>query len=385
MTELLTDELHLLERHCREIAPELREPGLAVDRDPDSIVDYLHLPAVELQQAMVIPPEYTRRPYEVDGHVFRGGSCLSRVIVMDRLSYGDPGVLLASPGPSLSGVAVLALGDEAQRERYFTRLTAEPTWTFFALTEHGRGSAAAELTTRLAPAGDGYVLRGAKKYIGNGARAQLGVVFCRRAPGPFGIEAVLVETTAPGFRAELLPIVGLGGVRISELWFDDLPVSPHDVLGAHLRPSRRGLLGARETLLRYRPSLTAMAVGVSDAVVGYVGEQRTSLSHGDQADVADLASRIAVARHAVREVAVALDAGGSDLHAVSAAKFTAVRLAEEATLLAVRLLGPTALLEHPWLAKTYRDVRAFEYMEGAGDVHRLLVFQGVLRGGGSAR
>jgi alkylation response protein AidB-like acyl-CoA dehydrogenase len=333
---------------------------------------------------MVIPPEYTDRPYRVDGRVLRGGSCLSRVIVMDRLSYGDPGVLLASPGPSLSGVAVLALGDDAQRERYFARLTAEPTWTFFGLTEHGRGSAAAELTTQLVPAGGGHLLRGAKKYIGNGARAQLGVVFCRRAPGPFGIEAVLVDTTAPGFRAELLPLVGMRGVRISEVWFDDLPVGPDAVLGAHLRPTRRGLLGARETLLRYRPSLTAMAVGVSDAVLDYVTGQRTALSHGDQADVADLACRISVARRAVREVAVALDTGHGDPHAVSAAKYTAVRLAEEATLLAVRLLGPAALPEHPWLAKTYRDVRAFEYMEGAGDIHRLLVFQGVLRTGGRA-
>lgn len=380
MTDLLDDDLRILERHCIEIAGELREPGLTLDKDPDAISKYLDLPAVEIQQAMLIPPEYADRFYQVDGHRFPGGTCLSRVVVMDRLSYGDPGVLLAAPGPSLSGVTVQALGDEDQRSRYFQRLTSAPTWTFFALTEHGKGSAAAELQTRLEPAGpDESRLYGTKRYIGNGARAQLGVVFCRRAPGPFGIEAVLVDSSAAGFRAADLLIVGMRGVRISEIEFSGLRVSRDMVLGAHHKPTQRGLLGAQQTLLHYRPSLTAMAVGVTDAVIDYVRAATRVRSRWTAARLDHLAHRTHLARRQVREVAAALDAGRPNLYRISGAKLTAVRLAEEATLLGVELLGPRALLDHPWLDKTYRDVRAFEFMEGAGDIHRLLVFQGVWR------
>ncbi|NUT99727.1 MAG: acyl-CoA dehydrogenase, partial [Saccharothrix sp.] len=379
MSAELPEHLRVLEAHCIEIAGQLRAPGLVLDEDPDAITRYLDLPAVRLQEAMLIPPRFAGETYRVGGHSFPGGSCLSRVVVMDRLAYGDPGVLLAAPGPSLAGAAVQALGSERQQSRFFARFAEQPTWTFFALTEHGKGSAAAELETRLVPTGDGFALHGTKKYIGTGARAQTGVVFCRRAPGPMGIEAVLVDTPAPGFHGELLPILGLRGVRISELVFDGLVVDPDMVLGHDRRPSRRGFLGARETLSTYRPSLAAMSLGVADAVLDYARAERTVLSTADAQRVGDLAGRVAVTRRRVREVAAALDAGRPDRHGTSAVKLTATRLAEEATLLAVDLLGPTALLEHPWLDKTYRDVRAFEFMEGAGDIHRLMVFQGALR------
>ncbi|MCE7003222.1 acyl-CoA/acyl-ACP dehydrogenase [Kibdelosporangium philippinense] len=373
-------DLDVLDRHCVAIARDLREPGLMLDADPDAITQCLNLPAVELNQAMFIPPEYTDRTYRVDGHPIPGGSCRSGVVVMDRLSYGDPGVLLAAPGPSLSGLAVNAVGDAEQRGRYFERFAKEPTWTFFALTEHGKGSAALELQTQLHPAGpEEYLLHGDKRYIGNGASAQIGVVFCRRAPGPFGIEAVLIDTAAPGFSGRRLPTVGLAGVRTGELAFRGVRVTPEMILGADRKPSRRGVHGIRETMLRYRPLLTAMAVGVADAVVDYVRAQRRRLSTCDTARVDELAGRVHLARARVREVAAAVDAGQPDLPGTSSAKLTAVRLAEEATLLAVELLGATALLEHPWLAKTYRDVRAFEFMDGVGDIHRLLVFQGLLR------
>ena len=65
--------------------------------------------------------------------------------------------------------------------------------------------------------------------------------------------------------------------------------------------------------------------------------------------------------------------------ASAAVKLRAARLAEEVTVLAAELLGPASLVEHPWLEKTYRDARGFEFMEGTGNVHRRGVFQGLLR------
>ncbi|SDW50172.1 Acyl-CoA dehydrogenase [Amycolatopsis xylanica] len=365
--------IELLDKHCVEIAGELRAPGLALDRDPDAITRFTGLAGVRLQQAMAIPPEYAE-PYRVDGHAFAGGSCLSQVVVADRLSHGDPGVLLAAPGPSLSGLVVHALGDAVQRGRYFERLLAAPTWTFFALTEHGKGTAAAELETTLRADG---TLHGVKRYIGNGARAQLGVVFCRSSPGPFGIEAVLADTPAPGFTGRMLPTTGMSGVRLGELEFTGLRVTA--VLGAGRKPSRRGLFGARQALERNRLLIAAMAVGVADAVADHLASQRKHPSTMDKARLDELAGRVQLARTRVREAATALDAGRPDTHRIAAAKLTSASLAEEATLLAVDLLGPTALLDHPWLEKTYRDVRGFGIMDGVADLHRLRIFQGALR------
>lgn len=56
----------------------------------------------------------------------------------------------------------------------------------------------------------------------------------------------------------------------------------------------------------------------------------------------------------------------------------ATELAAIATLLASDLLGPLALLEERWLDKAFRDVYDFEF-KGSSDVHRLSVFQEVLK------
>jgi len=93
-------------------------------------------------------------------------------------------------------------------------------------------------------------------------------------------------------------------------------------------------------------------------------------------DMSDRRSRLRALLH---RAAVEIDAGAPNIHRVSAVKTRAADLAEEATRLAAWLLGPASLIEHPWLDKLYRDVRAFEFMEGTGNIHRRTVFQGLLR------
>lgn len=376
--DLEDSRLLALDAYCQEVAGELRKAGEALDRDPWAIGDFLQLSAVSLLRHRFVPSEY--RPALEGPPVATGAWCREWVIVLERLGYGDPGVVLASPGPSLSGGAIIALADERQRDRYFSCLATQPAWTFFGLTEPARGSAALELETRLIPDGDDWLIDGEKRYIGNGARAQLGVVFCRRAPGPWGIEAVLIDTSEPGFTAELLPSLGLRGAVISRLRFDRMRVPRDRVLGATRPPSRRGMYGALESLLRARPSIAAMALGVTQAVLDYVPEHRRSLSRDEQWRMDGLSDRVAALRQLIHEVAAEVDHGTVNMYRIGAVKMRSARLSVAATMLAAELLGPASLIEHPWLEKTYRDARGLEFMEGTSNIHRLAVFQGLLKG-----
>lgn len=74
-----------------------------------------------------------------------------------------------------------------------------------------------------------------------------------------------------------------------------------------------------------------------------------------------------------------IDAGVVDVAGIGAVKARAARVAEDATRLVAELLGPACLIEHPWVEKTYRDVRAFELMEGTTNLHAMSVFQRLLR------
>ncbi|WUH89474.1 acyl-CoA dehydrogenase [Streptomyces sp. NBC_00433] len=378
----LDPTLRDLDRHCRELSAGMREAGAAVDRDPDAIAGLLHLPAVGFQAQGSLPPEYRDTGAHPAGPVRASASSLGWAVTAERLAYGDAGVLLACPGPSLSGLAVEALADDAQRTAYYERVTSAPTWTFFGLTEPRKGSAAMELETTLTPGGgDGeLVLDGEKRYVGTAARAQTGVVFCRRAPGPWGIEAVLLDTAQPGFEAELLPMVGLRGARISHIRLTGLRVRPEQVLGRHRPPSRRGLYGALHVLYRGRPGIAGMALGVTQAVCDYTAAQRPAMPASARARLDGVLDRAAALRRLVHTVAGEIDRGVVDVPRIGAVKSRAAALAEETTLLAAELLGPASLIEHPWLEKAYRDVRAFEYMEGTGAVHRLSVFHGLVKG-----
>jgi alkylation response protein AidB-like acyl-CoA dehydrogenase len=380
--DLLEDRLTRLDESCREIAAELRGPGLELDRDPDVIARYLDLPAVALQRDVLMPTRWRSGGDGILNGAASGTSCAEWSLVARRLAHGDPGMVLASPGPSLSSAAVRALADDEQSDRFFGRLAERPTWTFFGLTEPDRGSAALELTTTLTPApdGDGWFLDGEKCYIGNGARGSFGVVFARLAPGPWGIEAVIVEADDPGFSAELLPMIGLRGARISRLRFDRVRITPDRMLG-HDRPrSRRGLHGARQTLLWFRPSVAALALGVCDAVCDYVREQRPRISGADRRRLDAMTERTALVGRMVHGVAEEVDAGAANVHRIGAAKMSAARLAEQVTIAAADLLGPASLVEHPWLEKVTRDARAFEFMEGTSHIHRSGVFHGLVRG-----
>jgi acyl-CoA dehydrogenase len=223
-------------------------------------------------------------------------------------------------------------------------------------------------------------LNGAKRYIGNGVRASFGVVIARRSPGPLGITAAIVDTSAPGFHAEAIPTSGLRAARLSALSFTDVPIPANRVLGHHLPASRRGMRGVVRTFNQLRPGVAALAVGVAGAALDYVRANRRTLSSMQQHELQVLQMRITAARELVYRAAMAVDADPDNGSLGSAAKARAAALVEQATLLAPRFFGAGARLEHPMIDKLARDARGFEFMEGTSNVQKLTLFQGYIKG-----
>jgi len=377
---VLDERLLALRDEARQWGTEFRAAGAELDGDPDTIGRYLDLPGVRCLTHMLIPQEYGGAGMRVGGYRFHGMTALERAVVLEELARADAGMMLASPGASMSGVLVDLLADREQKEFFYQTLLERPRWTFFALTEPDRGSDANALETTLGPADDAGVRRltGRKKYVGNASRAALGVVFARTRPGPLGVTAVLVDTADPGFRAEPLGMIGLRGARICAVTLDEVAVADDRVLGRHWSPTRRGMWACVQTFNRLRPGVAAIAMGIAAAAHDYVRAERGSLDGGERHRLDQLGGRIAGVRHLVHLAAIEVDANGSSGYLASAAKADACRLAEEATLVACDLLGPGARWEHPVLDKLVRDARGVEFMEGTGNIQKLNVFHGVL-------
>jgi alkylation response protein AidB-like acyl-CoA dehydrogenase len=378
----LDQRLRLLQDQARAWSAELRQHGLRAERDPDTVPAIAHLPVLSHLGSLQIPPEYNDRPLVLAGEKFYLMSALERVVYVEEAACGDLGLLLAAPGAPMSGIVVDALGSEDQKAWFFGRVRERPTWTFFALTEPERGSDATNIQTRLDPAEDGGGrLYGAKRYVGNAVRADLGVVFARTGRGPLGLGAVLVETAAAGYRAEPIPTIGVRAAQLGAISLEGVEVPDDRLLGRHLPATRRGTWGWQKTFNLLRPVVATMGVGVARAAIEYVLAERRTLRSDEQRRLDRMARDVETVRQLVRRSAVAVDRDVTDGHLASAAKVSAARLADRVTAAALEFFGPGARLDHPVLDKLARDARAVEYMEGTSNIQRLILFRARVRDG----
>jgi alkylation response protein AidB-like acyl-CoA dehydrogenase len=134
--------------------------------------------------------------------------------------------------------ALVIFGTEEQRRRWLPALARGEKLAAFALTEEEAGSDAANVqtTATLSPDGRCFLLNGSKRYITNGAIAQVLTVMARTpVPGTdqTKVTAFLVTPDMPGFEVveARMEKLGIRGTATARLAFHDMPVPRENVLG----------------------------------------------------------------------------------------------------------------------------------------------------------
>ena len=116
-----------------------------------------------------------------------------------ELEAGDSGIrTFVSVQGSLAMTAIHKFGSEEQKERLLPGMSRGEVIGCFALTEPTAGSDPSSMLTVAEPDGDGWILRGAKRWIGLASIAHVAVVWARTADG---VRGFLVPTDSPGFTA----------------------------------------------------------------------------------------------------------------------------------------------------------------------------------------
>lgn len=130
---------------------------------------------------------------------------------------------------------ILHHGSEDQKQRWLPKMATGEFIGAIAMTEPGTGSDLQGIKTYALKDGDEYILNGSKTFITNGQLANLIIVACKtdREKGAQGVSLLVVETDqVQGFeRGRNLEKIGLSSQDTSELFFNNVRVPKHNLLG----------------------------------------------------------------------------------------------------------------------------------------------------------
>jgi glutaryl-CoA dehydrogenase len=160
----------------------------------------------------------------IRGYGSPGFSLVAAGLVAQELARGDSSIATfygVHSGLAMGSIAVL--GSKEQRERWLPAMARLEKIGAFALTEPIHGSDSIGLETSARKDGSSWVLRGAKKWIGNASFADVVIVWARDEDGDVG--GFVVEKGAPGYSARIIEgKIAKRAVWQAEVTLDDVRV-----------------------------------------------------------------------------------------------------------------------------------------------------------------
>jgi glutaryl-CoA dehydrogenase len=135
----------------------------------------------------------------LSGYGCPGRSAVEYGLAALELEAGDSGLrTFVSVQGSLAMSAIAKFGSDAQKQRWLPPMAAGQLIGCFGLTEPEAGSDPASMTTTARRDGGGWVLNGAKRWIGLASIADVAVIWARTQDG---IRGFLVPAGTAGFTA----------------------------------------------------------------------------------------------------------------------------------------------------------------------------------------
>jgi len=303
-------------------------------------------------------------------------------MALEEIAAGDGACsTIMSVHNSVGCVPILRFGNAQQKAQFLTPLAMGSMLGAFALTEPQAGSDASSLKARARLDGDHYVLNGSKQFITSGQNAGVVIVFAVTDPeaGKRGISAFIVPTDSPGYQvARVEDKLGQHASDTCQIVFDNVRVPVANRLGAE----GEGYKIALANLEGGRIGIASQAVGMARAAYevarDYARERQSFgkalIEHQAVAfRLADMATKIAVARQMVLHAAALRDAGRPALVEASMAKLFASEMAEKVCSDALQTLGGYGYLSDFPLERIYRDVRVCQIYEGTSDIQRMVI------------
>jgi acyl-CoA dehydrogenase len=376
-------EIAALERRIRDfVAAEI----LPLESDPASFDEHenIALPLLDrlrgkVKAAGLWAPQMPREMGGLGLNVAGMAVCYE---AMGRSIFGPAAFNCAAPDDG-NMILLAKIASAQQKQRWLAPLVEGRVRSAFAMTEPmpGAGSDPSLMRTRAVKRGGRWVIEGRKWFITGAGVAQHFILIARTSDDARkGLTAFLFDRDQPGWRVQRrIPIMGPeehGGH--CELVFDGLEIPDEDRLlgvGDGLKVTQIRLGTARLThCMRW----LGMAKRALDIAASYVGEREsfgTTLAkhEGVQWLLGEAAMGIEMGRLLTAKAAWKLDQGSFARKEVSMAKVQVSEVLHKAIDTAIQLCGARGYSKDTPLEWMYRYARQARLVDGASEVHKMVL------------
>lgn len=313
----------------------------------------------------------------IRGYGSPGFSLVAAGLVAQELARGDSSISTfygVHSGLAMGSIAIL--GSKEQRDRWLPAMARMEQIGAFALTEPTHGSDSVGLETSARKDGNSWILRGAKKWIGNASFADLIIVWARDESGEVG--GFVVEKGAAGYSARLIEgKIAKRAVWQAEITLDDVRIPLENRLErAHTFKDTGKVL----TATRYAVAWEAIghAMAAFEYALAYTKERKQfgrplAANQLVQDKLVRMLGEIISIQLVCLRLSQLLDDRKATQGRASLAKMLACQKARKVVADARDLLGGNGILLSYHVARHFADMEAIYTYEGTDHMQMLVV------------
>ena len=317
-----------------------------------------------------------------------GFGFLETAIITEQLSRVDLGIGTCICTAMFGSENIVMFGSEAQKKKYLPLLVNGEAISAGAYTEPDAGSDVAGLKTKAQKDGNEFVINGNKMFITNGTICDWMIVLCVTNPEEekrhLRHSLILVESDLEG--VETRKIKGKLGIRASdtaEISFEGVRVPVENIIGEEGKGFYQLMHFFDATRTMVASQGVGLAQGALDKTIKYVKERNAfgrplSANQGIQFQLAEMATKIELARNITYKAAHRVDQGRMDPSLNAMAKYFSGEMAVWVCDKALQLHGGYGYIDEYDVQRFYRDAKILELYEGAKEIEKITIARSIL-------
>jgi alkylation response protein AidB-like acyl-CoA dehydrogenase len=311
----------------------------------------------------------------------QGLGFFENVLVIETFCRVDSGIGSALSMVDIGSELLLKFGSHEQKMNFVLPLAKAKKRLSVAFAESEDGRDLSSITTTAEKRGEGYLIRGRKRFVLNASLSNAFIILCKGAKERW--DTLIVEKENNGIEIHPIEKMGLRMVPFGDLYFKEVRVP----LGNRLGDDGEGIAHVnyhhQVTGLRSIAQAMGMAQGAFDRTIKYSKQReqfgrKLSQFQVIQHKVADMAVSIEVARWFTYKLATEYDQGRMDSGLLSMAQLDVGRKLISVVDEAVQIFGGYGYIADEAIEHYFRDAWAMAVELGTEEELKDLIVDGLV-------